>query len=816
MTSFTVEPIFDSWPLLLAMAAVLIGVPFLVRVHGDELDGRRRRILMALRLVGGLVLLLAALRPTLLTTDSMPGRATVAILLDQSRSMTLPAETEKSRWEVQQETWQTLYPALSQLDESLDLRVIGYSDRATELSPAQVDAGAIWPEDSSGPTSTTASDAKHSPTGNATDLSAALSASLRAAAGQPLAGVILIGDGVHNPRRNRRSSGGLAANASGEPAADDSPGASPGDPQNAARTLASLDVPLWTVPIGPPGDADQVRDVEVDELAESLSVFAGNDFKLDFVIRSRALQGVEMPIRVKLTPEPSSGEATQGETVEVATRRLTPTRTTDSIAMSIPLTAPPPGAYRLEVAVDPQEGETLLTNNSQFAFVDVREGGGRILYLEGQPRPEQTFIRRSLRRFPDLDMTYRWISEDTSRDWPIDLGDLLKPGRFDIYVIGDLPAAALGNAQLEKIATAVDTGGGLLVLGGLNAFDSGGYGSTPLSRVLPIRMDEGGGSARPGEPGSTQIVGDVTPRVSRPHPITTLNLDDDSIAGQQSTWDELPPLSGANRLAGPRVAPGVNVLLESADGSPLMVIGEYGRGRVITFAGDSTWRWWRRGKDASHRRFWRQTVLWLLDRGDESDLGLTLDLSQRRFESGDKVTWRASRTGAGDAEIAFQIVAPDGSASDVVADTRSSDTRSPGGDADADGQSDPISTFEGTIPTLPAGLYRLRATIPENDSAVEKSFQVLDNDRELARPFADLTYLAQLSAQTSVSGGASYLPSQVDELIRRITELRRTSSSPVIKKYRLGDHAGSAWPMFLALVGLLSVEWVLRRRWGLV
>jgi hypothetical protein len=466
----------------------------------------------------------------------------------------------------------------------------------------------------------------------------------------------------------------------------------------------------------------------------------------------------------------------------------------------------------LEVAVDPQEGETLLTNNSQFAFVDVREGGGRILYLEGQPRPEQTFIRRSLRRFPDLDMTYRWISEDTSRDWPIDLGDLLKPGRFDIYVIGDLPAAALGNAQLEKIAAAVDGGGGLLVLGGLSAFDSGGYASTPLSRVLPIRMDEGGGSARPGESGSNQIVGDVSPRVSRPHPITTLNLDDDSLAGQQSAWDELPPLAGVNRLAGPRVAPGVNVLLESADGSPLMVIGEYGRGRVVAFAGDSTWRWWRSGKDAAHRRFWRQTVLWLLDRGDESDLGLTLELAQRRFESGDKVTWRASRTGPDDAEIAFQIVTADGTASDVVADTRTST-----GDAGAGGQpDDAVSTFEGTIPTLPAGLYRLRATIPGNDSAVEKSFQVLDNDRELARPFADLTYLAQLSAQTSVSGGASYSPSQVDELIRRITELRRTSSSPVIKKYRLGDHAGSAWPMFLAVVGLLSVEWVLRRRWGLV
>lgn len=788
MTTLAVDPIFESWPLMVGMAIVLLGVPFLVRIHGDEVTDSRRRTLIALRLASAVLLLLAALRPAFLTTDSQPTRATLAVLIDGSRSMTLPADGQvdgdKTRWQVQQQMWQTLAPALGELDESLDLRVLAYSDRATEVSPAELDAAAT-------------DSPQLTPGGNATDLAAALSSALRTAAGQPLAGVVLMGDGVHNPPRNNRAGSNDGAIAA-ETADQTNVAASSGDPQNAARTLAALDVPIWTIPIGPPGDADQIRDVEIDELTESLSVFAGNDFDLDFVVRTRALMGVEVPVRVWLT-----NEASPQQREEVAIRRVTAERSADSRAMKITLTAPQAGSYRIEVAAERQDGETFLANNSQYAFVDVRSGGGRVLYLEGQPRPEQTFIRRSLRRFPDLEITYRWISQDTSAQWPIDLGDLLKPGKFDVYIIGDLPAAAIGEKQWELIATAVDGGTGLVAIGGLQAFGAGGYGASPLARVLPIQMTN-----QPA--GDSQIAGDIRPKLTVVHPITSLSSTDASLAAQQSAWDKLPPLVGANRLGQPRVAPGISVLLQAPGESPLLVVGEYGGGRVAAFGGDSTWRWWRRGDDESHRRFWRQMILWLLNRDDDSSVDIAIDLSQRRFETGDQATWRVTHSAADDAKINIQIVAADGTATDISSDLVVKESAAAGVDGEA------RSALQGTVPALPAGIYRLRATLASSNQAAEKTFQVLDNDRELARPFADLTYMNQLSAQTTASGGASYMPSQIQELIDRIAELRRTSSSPVVEKYRLGDTAATAWPLFLAILILISTEWILRRRWGLV
>jgi len=796
MTTFALEPIFDSWLLLVVMAACLLGVPFLVRIHGDELDVSRRRWLIALRLASGLLLLLAALRPAVLTTDSLPSRATVTVLLDQSHSMTLPGAGVKSRWQVQLETWKTLAPALADLDDSLDVKVLGYSDWVNEFSSAELVALATEGADAA---------IARGPTGPATDLAAALSAALRTAAGQPLAGVVLMGDGVHNPPRRisnlTSTASPLSPATSGSAAASSATSASAGDPQNVARTLASLDVPLWTIPIGPPGDAGQVRDVEIDELVESLSVFSGNEFDVNFVVRSRALQGVEMPVRVWLTSE---SQPEQRE--EVAIRRITPTRSDDSSAVSISLIAPPPGAYRLEVTADPQDGETFLSNNAQYAFVDVRAGGGRVLYLEGQPRPEQTFIRRALRRFPDLEITYRWIAQDSSTNWPIDLSDLLRPGQFDIYLIGDLPAAALGNQQLQTIADAVDAGRGLLVIGGLDAFDAGGYSQSPLAAVLPIQL------TAPGTTATHQITGNIAPKLMQLHPITTLNPDDASLAAQQAFWDSLPPLVGANRLGPPRVAPGINVLVETPQQTPLLVVGEYGGGRVAAFAGDTTWRWWRQGGDAAHRRFWRQIVLWLLDRGDDQEQDLVIEMTQRRFESGGSATWRVSHPAAPDQKLLVQTIAADGTATDIPAELVHA--AEPVGNTLSDV---PRSTTAGTLPpSLSAGMYRLRASIVGSETSAEKTFQVLDNDRELARPFADVTYLNQLSAQTTASGGASYLPSQVQELIDRIAELRRTSSSPVVQKHRLADTGATAWPLFLAIVALISAEWILRRRWGLV
>ena len=111
----------------------------------------------------------------------------------------------------------------------------------------------------------------------------------------------------------------------------------------------------------------------------------------------------------------------------------------------------------------------------------------------------------------------------------------------------------------------------------------------------------------------------------------------------------MKPLKGANRWAGIKDSPGIQLLAESPDHVPLLVAGEYGGGRVLAFAGDSTWQWWRQGQSAVHRRFWRQVVLWLARRDDLTRHDVWVDLPQRRFPAGSRVAFTAgARTAMGD------------------------------------------------------------------------------------------------------------------------------------------------------------------------
>jgi uncharacterized membrane protein len=759
MMSLTIDPIFSSRLVLLALTIIVFAVPWLVPVAGRSLTRRQNNSLRALRTATGFLLLLAIFRPSIIRTDSLPTDAMLVVLIDRSRSMTLPADEKRSRTEVQNELYERMQPVLGNLDESLLLKTLTYASDVRELSSKESIAQTL----------------SEPPMGAATEISNALNAAVQNAVGKPLAGVVMIGDGVEVLSRNN---------------AEPNKGSSGQDPQAGARLLGSLDVPLWTVAVGPPGDLDQVRDVEVAELSEAYSLFAGNEANIDFVVRSRALTGKALTVRLLMTLEQDGAPA-----IEIATRSLTPSGPEETVSMSVPITAPAAGNYRLELRVDPQEGETLLSNNSQVAFVDVRAGGGRVLYLEGQPRPEQAFLLRSLRRFPDLQVTYRWIASDTKTQWPIDIGLKNTVNSFDVIVIGDLPAAALGDEQLKQISKAVNDGAALLMIGGIETFARGGYDTSPLKDVMPVKLD----------PREDDLSGDVGLNAPVVHPITVIG-NTDQLEENAKLWNQLPPMVGASRFSDVRVAPGIEVLLETNDGDPLLVVGEYGGGRVAAFAGDSTWRWWRKGKSLEHRRFWRQMMLWLLNRETDSSASIDITMSRRRVEIGQAIDFtirHPKQTGNTPNQLKVDVIDAENNVIELPA---ASLTRS---------EADEQLQLDGKLADLAPGMYCLRASFTGATQSAEKSFQVLDQEAELRQPFADHTYLAQLSMQTAAAGGAMFLPNEIDELINVITQLRRNSQAPVVQKYRLGDTPMSAWPLFIGLTSLLGVEWYLRRRWGL-
>jgi hypothetical protein len=342
------------------------------------------------------------------------------------------------------------------------------------------------------------------------------------------------------------------------------------------------------------------------------------------------------------------------------------------------------------------------------------------------------------------------------------------------------------------------------MLGGYQSFGPGGYHGTPLRDVLPIVMgrferqelDPLGPISRDLhlEPEQGLLVVPV-----RPHPITRLG----SAGENDDIWKRLPPLRGANRV---RSKDQAQILLESPAGDALLVAGEYGQGRTLAFAGDSTRRWWQYGHEAEHKRFWRQVLLWLAQRDEDERSDVWIQLAQRRFPKRAPISFTAgARSNTGDPLAGVQLTAtlrgPNGATQDVALQSRE-------------------DAFQGELRDLPlAGDYLLEVTATtdlQEAGRAQAVFQILDRDLELSIPGADPDQLARLAGLTREAEGrlvaAERLPQLLDELTERLPQERLD----VQTRWRLGDTAADAWSFFLLLVGLLGVEWLLRKRWGLV
>ncbi len=247
---------------------------------------------------------------------------------------------------------------------------------------------------------------------------------------------------------------------------------------------------------------------------------------------------------------------------------------------------------------------------------------------------------------------------------PADFADRFKPGKYDAYILGDVDSTAFAGDELAKLAECVNRGAGLIMLGGFQTFGPGGYDDTPLAKVLPVGMDR-----LERQSPDEAMRADVQwpgPLKMLPSKLGLLHFAlrlDAKPSDNEALWSKLPPLEGANKFHD--LAQGATVLADAGPEKPLLVAHGFGAGRVMAFAGDSTWRWWMGGFEAAHKRFWRQIVLWLAKKDKAQEGSVWIRLTQQRFAPSQQVEFFVGATSPTgdpitDAEFKAAVVLPDG------------------------------------------------------------------------------------------------------------------------------------------------------------
>jgi uncharacterized membrane protein len=458
------------------------------------------------------------------------------------------------------------------------------------------------------------------------------------------------------------------------------------------------------------------------------------------------------------------------------------------------------GVKSIGFALEPLPGEDNTANNAVTRLVDVSAEPRRILYVEGEPRWEFKFIRRAEEEDKGVQIVsmlrttenkiYRQGIADPSEladGFPTRAEDLFK---YQAIILGSVEADYFTPVQQELLREFVDKrGGGLLFLGGRFALGDGGWASSSLADLFPTFLPNQKGTFHR-ESATVQL----TPAGAE-SPITRL-LDDR--AANIDRWRKLPYLNDYQDPGAPK--PGATVLAQMMAGHtmPLLVTQSYGRGKTAVLATSGTWRWQMNSplNDPSHDLFWQQLLRWL---AKDSPGQVTATMPQQTLmDEGHVQMTVVARdqefTPAADAHVSAHVIGPD--------------------DLSAMVDLTPVPNTPGTYAmdwtAEKPGSYVAEVTADRGSDELGKdvvSFRREDGVAENFHTQQNHELLEKLSDET---GGRYWEQSQLDRLPKEISYSEAGISVRDTKQL---------WDMpavFLALLGLMSADWLLRRKWGVV
>ena len=243
---------------------------------------------------------------------------------------------------------------------------------------------------------------------------------------------------------------------------------------------------------------------------------------------------------------------------------------------------------------------------------------------------------------------------------------------------------------------------------------------------------------------------------------------------------------------------------------PVVSVAERGEGRVMALTSDSSWRWGfehigEGGTAREYQNFWNRAMRWLIQDPDlklvrldmNRDIvapGEPLDASVRAFSS----DYQPRSNAEGELQVSFiplDEISEPSSQRQPRTEARSFQT-------DHDGQWELEDTFD------KPGLYDLSVEMPSRSGTLQDDNRVLvvPNVDQL-RDIVPRHHFLELVADAG-GGYHAVLPDwRAQNLEFEEPRHREIHDRRVVQLW-------DSWLIFVLIIGLLSVEWTFRRRWG--
>ena len=785
-----------GWIVVLGIG-VVIGITVYVYLRiARPLHPRYRFLLILLRITAASILLGCLLAPVVIEKKDITPPTHLSILVDTSRSMQLVdasmSEIPISRLsQVNQLLFNVPGQFLQTLQDRFEVHLYPFNTRLQQ-------SVLLAQEDDAPPPQFGAE-------GALTDIGGAIRAAASAWKGQQTAGIVLITDGAHNSGRFP------------------------------LETITALEVPIYPIGVG---SVEPPKDIQIQRVDYTPIAYTNH----------------ESVIRVNVVQTGYTGKTTQLSLWEVESKRLVDVVTltfsshqevnavdaSTKQMVELKLTPQAEGNFQYSVTLPTLDGELTEANNQKTFSMKVVKARLNVFYLEGRPRWDYTFLKRTLERDPDIEATCAILSSNRLKRLPVDSvlnrldgyypqanpasetprfpETLAELSKYDVLILGDLRAEHLTETQQRAIVDFVEMQGKpVIFLPSRNMLGVNGLGNTELAQLLPIDIPKNGCRIE-----DTEFTVQLT-QSGAFHPMLQLDDTQSTQTGQTagldgndlSLWRNMPALSRS--FSGFRLRGGATALMENGKGMPILILQRAGLGKSLMIAAEGFWNWGFGVKTfkatryhAIYPRFWAQVLRWMATNTDDKNVYLTTDASTYAIGDTVKVTaylYSETYQPQAGATVQIEVVPPDGAPFQLQINAATESTNEMLSQPDTIANMSNLYTAQFVL--LQNGKYRIRATGRSGTLKLgEDQIDIYAHPQlaELENPQLNEDLLKQLAGQT---GGAYFTMADAESLPKNIANVQ----NPIFV-----DAERELWahPLILITVlGLLGTEWFLRKRIGL-
>ncbi|WP_254513173.1 hypothetical protein [Anatilimnocola floriformis] len=581
------------------------------------------------------------------------------------------------------------------------------------------------------------------------------------------------------------------------------------DPLTAAREAKERGMPLFIVGVG---DPSVPRNIKVSNVYVRPQAWQNEPFEIDPVIVANGIDSTE--VRVELIEQRvSDSDQAVGEGTVVQSQQVTFDRQNTRKQVQFSHTPKEAGRAVYRVRVEPLEDELDDADNEMSSPVVkiLSRERVRVLLVAGAPTWEFRLVQKLLARDKTIVVScwLQTLDEERAQEGtrqisalPVTREDLFW---YDVIMLFDPNPQEFDQQWVELVKQFVgEHSGGLLFMAGPK--HSGrfltGARTSEFQKILPVSF---------GDVGAMEVASLLTTN-QRAWPLKVVQSNADHAImrfypdRQESLqrWETLPGIFWSFPSQGPK--PTAQVLLEHSDptlrsveGSrPLIVAGRYGSGHTLYLGMNGTWRWRRAGRQAEFfDKFWIQSVRYLVEgRSLEGRRRGKLNTDKDRYEVGERVTITANLQDPTYNPLELPSVEATVQVGSEAPETiRLQPTPNQKGN------------YETTVTAKKIGINMLRINIPSGDAegaTLELPFTVELPSVETSQVWLDTERLTNLA---ELSGGKYFSVNQLKELAAAIPD-----KSETIEVREKPDPLWDVRGMLFALVGLLGVEWFVRKQ----